>query len=179
MTVGEYIAKLKNNPMFMRNVTSWRVRARARGDATAHFRPSLDAARGRCAARAGASSGRTFTSARRWRRRSRGGTSSWSRRRRRARRSATTCRCSTRFCKNESARALYLFPTKALASDQASELYAMIEAMGADVKAYTYDGDTPGLGAHGDPAGRPRRGDQPGHAASGHPAAPREVGEAV
>ena len=25
MTVGEYIAKLKNNPMFMRNVTSWRV----------------------------------------------------------------------------------------------------------------------------------------------------------
>nr|WP_122011666.1 DEAD/DEAH box helicase [Maliibacterium massiliense] len=40
------------------------------------------------------------------------------------------------------ARALYLFPTKALAADQAAELYGMIEALGADIKAYTYDGDT-------------------------------------
>ncbi|MEE1199856.1 MAG: DEAD/DEAH box helicase, partial [Christensenellales bacterium] len=45
--------------------------------------------------------------------------------------------------KDESTRALYLFPTKALSSDQVSELYSMIEAMGCDVKAYTYDGDTP------------------------------------
>ena len=40
-------------------------------------------------------------------------------------------------------RALYLFPTKALSSDQVAELYSMIEDMGADIKAYTYDGDTP------------------------------------
>ena len=40
-------------------------------------------------------------------------------------------------------RALYLFPTKALSSDQVSELYEMIEKMGVDVKTYTYDGDTP------------------------------------
>ncbi|MBQ8973456.1 MAG: DEAD/DEAH box helicase, partial [Clostridia bacterium] len=44
---------------------------------------------------------------------------------------------------NEASRALYLFPTKALSSDQVAELYSMIEAMGVDVKAYTYDGDTP------------------------------------
>lgn len=41
------------------------------------------------------------------------------------------------------ARALYLFPTKALSSDQVAELYSMVEQLGADIKAYTYDGDTP------------------------------------
>ena len=45
--------------------------------------------------------------------------------------------------KNPDARALYLFPTKALSADQVSELYEMIELMGADIKTYTYDGDTP------------------------------------
>lgn len=44
---------------------------------------------------------------------------------------------------NPDSRALYLFPTKALSSDQVSELYDMIEIMGVDVKTYTYDGDTP------------------------------------
>ena len=44
---------------------------------------------------------------------------------------------------NEDARALYLFPTKALSADQVSELYDMIEGMGVDIKTYTYDGDTP------------------------------------
>lgn len=41
------------------------------------------------------------------------------------------------------ARALYLFPTKALSADQVSELYDLINALGVDIKAYTYDGDTP------------------------------------
>ena len=45
--------------------------------------------------------------------------------------------------KDNDARALYLFPTKALSADQVSELYEMVEAMGVDVKTYTYDGDTP------------------------------------
>lgn len=45
--------------------------------------------------------------------------------------------------KNPDARALYLFPTKALSADQVSELYELIEAMGVDIKTYTYDGDTP------------------------------------
>ena len=46
--------------------------------------------------------------------------------------------------KNPDARALYLFPTKALSADQVSELYELIQAMGVDIKTYTYDGDTPG-----------------------------------
>ncbi|MBQ3079263.1 MAG: DEAD/DEAH box helicase [Clostridia bacterium] len=45
--------------------------------------------------------------------------------------------------KDDAARALYLFPTKALSSDQTSELYQLIEAMKCEIKAYTYDGDTP------------------------------------
>ena len=42
---------------------------------------------------------------------------------------------------DEASRALYLFPTKALSSDQVAELYSLIEAMGVDVKTYTYDGE--------------------------------------
>lgn len=44
--------------------------------------------------------------------------------------------------KNNDSRALYLFPTKALSADQVTGLYDMIEALGVDIKAYTYDGDT-------------------------------------
>ena len=42
------------------------------------------------------------------------------------------------------ARALYLFPTKALSMDQVDELQTLVRALAADIKAYTYDGDTPG-----------------------------------
>ena len=41
------------------------------------------------------------------------------------------------------ARAIYLFPTKALAEDQLDELNSLIEDMGSDICAFTYDGDTP------------------------------------
>jgi DEAD/DEAH box helicase domain-containing protein len=41
------------------------------------------------------------------------------------------------------ARAMYLFPTKALAEDQLHELHGLIEEMGSDLCAFTYDGDTP------------------------------------
>ncbi|MGG3449997.1 DEAD/DEAH box helicase [Domibacillus aminovorans] len=43
---------------------------------------------------------------------------------------------------NEVNRALYIFPTKALAQDQKSELNEMISEMGIDIKSFTYDGDT-------------------------------------
>ena len=45
------------------------------------------------------------------------------------------------------ARALYLFPTKALAQDQLSELQGLAQIVGAaaqrDIGVFTYDGDTP------------------------------------
>lgn len=41
------------------------------------------------------------------------------------------------------ARALYLFPTKALAQDQHHELRGFVEALGAPIRADVYDGDTP------------------------------------
>jgi DEAD/DEAH box helicase domain-containing protein len=45
--------------------------------------------------------------------------------------------------KNRSARALYLFPTKALSQDQLAELTALIDTLDVEIKTYTFDGDTP------------------------------------
>jgi len=49
--------------------------------------------------------------------------------------------------KDPSSRALYLFPTKALAQDQLAELHQLAELVGAegggDIGVFTYDGDTP------------------------------------
>jgi DEAD/DEAH box helicase domain-containing protein len=45
--------------------------------------------------------------------------------------------------KDPSSRALYLFPTKALAQDQLAELQAMCETLADDIGVFTYDGDTP------------------------------------
>src|SRR4029434_11229381 len=43
-----------------------------------------------------------------------------------------------------SSRALYLFPTKALAQDQLAELHAMCEMLATEqIGVFTYDGDTP------------------------------------
>ena len=44
---------------------------------------------------------------------------------------------------NPAARALYLFPTKALAADQLVELRALADAAELGLKTHTYDGDTP------------------------------------
>jgi len=43
---------------------------------------------------------------------------------------------------DENSRALYMFPTKALAQDQKSEINEIIEDAGVKVNSYTYDGDT-------------------------------------
>jgi DEAD/DEAH box helicase domain-containing protein len=45
--------------------------------------------------------------------------------------------------RDEAARALYLFPTKALAADQLVELRALAGAANLGLKTHTYDGDTP------------------------------------
>jgi DEAD/DEAH box helicase domain-containing protein len=44
---------------------------------------------------------------------------------------------------NQNARALYMFPTKALAQDQKSEINEIIQESGLNINSYTYDGDTP------------------------------------
>ncbi|MGE0449493.1 MAG: DEAD/DEAH box helicase [Vicinamibacterales bacterium] len=49
--------------------------------------------------------------------------------------------------RDSASRALYLFPTKALAQDQLAELHGLCEVVGArgggDIGVFTYDGDTP------------------------------------
>lgn len=51
-----------------------------------------------------------------------------------------------RILEDPSSRALYLFPTKALAQDQKNDLNDFIEQSGEEILSYTYDGDTaPGL----------------------------------
>mgnify|MGYP001181038747 CR=1 FL=1 len=44
---------------------------------------------------------------------------------------------------NPAARALYLFPTKALAQDQLVELNRWTEKLSDEIRTFTYDGDTP------------------------------------
>ena len=78
------------------------------------------------------------------------------------------------------ARALYLFPTKALSQDQLAEFRELAGARpGMDLVAAVYDGDTPAPIRAVDPRGRPGRGHQPGHAPRGHPAPPHQVVPAV
>lgn len=45
---------------------------------------------------------------------------------------------------NDRAKALYLFPTKALSQDQVAEILELNDAGDLGVRAYTFDGDTPG-----------------------------------
>ncbi len=46
--------------------------------------------------------------------------------------------------KDPSSRAIYIFPTKALGQDQVAELQEVMPNVKASIKAFTYDGDTPG-----------------------------------
>ncbi len=45
--------------------------------------------------------------------------------------------------RNPAATALYLFPTKALAQDQLASVRELMDALGTQIPAQTYDGDTP------------------------------------
>ena len=45
--------------------------------------------------------------------------------------------------KDPSGRAMYLFPTKALAQDQLNEIHELSRFLKSEIKSFTYDGDTP------------------------------------
>jgi DEAD/DEAH box helicase domain-containing protein len=45
--------------------------------------------------------------------------------------------------RDPASRAIYLFPTKALAQDQVVEVKNLADRLGAEIKPYVYDGDTP------------------------------------
>jgi DEAD/DEAH box helicase domain-containing protein len=49
----------------------------------------------------------------------------------------------TRLLEDRHARAMYLFPTKALAQDQLHEIQSTVDALDGVICAFTYDGDTP------------------------------------
>ena len=110
-------------------------------------------------------------------------TSSSSRRPRPARRSATTCRSCTPILQDPSSRALYLFPTKALAQDQLAELQAICEPIGERVgrrgrRVHVRRRHAAGRAAD-DPHARAPRAQQSRHGALGHPAAPSAMGQAA
>lgn len=48
-----------------------------------------------------------------------------------------------RILEQPESRALYLFPTKALSADQVDDLHQLVTRLHADIKTFTYDGDTP------------------------------------
>ena len=48
-----------------------------------------------------------------------------------------------RLIQNPNARALYLFPTKALSQDQVHELKTIVDDLEVKIGTYTFDGDTP------------------------------------
>ena len=141
MTVAEYIQLLRNDPDFMTNVTSWRALPERKAK-YAEFPASLEP--GVLAALRKKGIERPYSHQAK----------------------AIECALSGKdlvvvtptasgktlcynvpvldsILKDESARALYLFPTKALSSDQTAELYSLIQSIDCPVKAYTYDGDTP------------------------------------
>ena len=78
-----------------------------------------------------------------------------------------------------SARALYLFPTKALAQDQLAQVKELIEPTGAQIHPYVYDGDTPANLRPPHPAGGPHRRHEPRHAPHRDFAPSYPVGAAV
>ena len=77
------------------------------------------------------------------------------------------------------ARALFLFPTKALGQDQVAEFGELSRRPGCTIVDLDLRRRHAGADPLGDPRGRPGRRDQPGHAPLGDPPPPHEVVPAV
>ncbi len=80
---------------------------------------------------------------------------------------------------NADTRALYLFPTKALAQDQLTELHDLGKRLDDAFGIFTYDGDTPSDARKAIREKGSHRPEQSGHAAYRHPAAPHALAAAV
>ena len=106
-------------------------------------------------------------------------TSSSSRPRRRASRCATRCPVLQALAEDPSARALFLFPTKALGQDQVAEFGELVQDAGLDGRRRVLRRRHAGADPVGDPQGRAGRGHQPGHAPLGDPPPPHQVVPAV
>ena len=74
------------------------------------------------------------------------------------------------------ARAMYLFPTKALAEDQLHEFHGAVEEMGADIRAFTLRRRYAAGRPQSHPPARQRGPHQSRHAALRHPAASHALG---
>ena len=83
------------------------------------------------------------------------------------------------FAEDPSARALFLFPTKALGQDQVAELTGARPGRRARDLVGVLRRRHARADPLGDPQGRPGRGDQPGHAPLGDPPPPHQVVPAV
>ena len=80
---------------------------------------------------------------------------------------------------NPDTRALYLFPTKALAQDQLAELHDLATRLEDRFGGFTYDGDTPQDARKAIRERGTHCPDQPGDAAHRNSAAPHQVDAAV
>jgi DEAD/DEAH box helicase domain-containing protein len=141
MNIDQYLDYIKNDRSIIENITSWKILPEKAAE-YGEFPPSIDIRLVEALARKGIK--KLFTHQ----------AESWSRIKDGKNIVVVTPTASGKtlcynlpvveeILENPDARALYLFPTKALSQDQVTELQELVDLIGADIKTFTYDGDTP------------------------------------